>query len=151
MSLIIQGYIILPYTVLAKKTIASANINSVNKQSIFSIIIVNVFMYNRQSDSLLSIIKSKNPTFVLTMEVNWWWTNQMNVLEATYPYQITYPTATTYGMCLYSKLPLSDSKIYFLNHDSVPSFHSIVTLQDSAKFQLFTIHPVAPGATQTSR
>ncbi len=143
-SLVIQGYIIFPYTPLAFKKVPSVDAATVNPKSVFSIIVVNVLMYNRQSDSLLAIISRKDPTFVLTMEVNTWWVNEMNSLNKTYPYHMLFPTDNTYGMCLYSKLPLDNPNIYFLNHDSVPSFHTMVSLPGGAAFQLLTLHPVAP-------
>lgn len=147
-AIVVQGYILYPYTALAKKEIAPADSNRLNPQSVFSIVAANVLMYNRQSDALLSIIRQKDPTFVLTMEVNRWWVDAVSDLNKRYPYRILYPTANTYGMCLYSKLPLGKQQIYFLNHDSVPSFHAVITLPNGASFQLFTIHPVAPKPSE---
>ncbi len=68
----------------------------------------------------------------------------MDGLNTMYPYRLMYPASNTYGMCLYSKLPLAKPNIHFFNEDSVPSFHTIVTLPNGVAFQLLTIHPVAP-------
>lgn len=51
-------------------------------------------------------------------------------------------------MALYSKLPLKNPQIRFLNHDRVPSFTMNITLPDSSQFQLCTIHPVAPAPSK---
>ena len=140
----IQGYLLFPYTPLAEKKIAQADHNQVSPASVFSILVANVYMHNRQVNSLLSLVREKDPTMVLTMEVNWWWVGALDVLSSAYPYRMVYPTANTYGMCLYSKLPLANKRIYFLNHDSVPSFHTVLTLPNGTSFQLLTLHPVAP-------
>ena len=78
------------------------------------------------------------------MEVNDWWVNQLSALAKRYPYRIAFPTGNTYGMALYSKLPLHDGQIMFLNHDSVPSFRAKIQLPNGTFFQLLTVHPVAP-------
>lgn len=143
-SILIQAYILFPYTPVARQAVESANINEVDTGSVISIIVANVYMKNRHAEELLHIIANKNPTFVQTMEVNTWWVNQLSKLHKHYPYRITFPTNNSYGMSLYSKLALKDTKIYFLNHDSVPSFYTTVTLPNENQFQLFTIHPVAP-------
>ena len=144
----IQGYIIFPYTPLAEKAVKSAEPSSLNTKAVFSIMLANVWIKNRQSADLLRIIAQKDPTFVLTMEVNDWWVKQLNVLKNNYPYSLTFPADNAYGMALYSKLPLKNSQIRFLNHDRVPSFAMTITLPDSSVFQLCTIHPVAPAPSQ---
>ena len=147
-SIGIQAYILFPYTPLAEKAVKSAGEASDNKQSILSIVVANVWIKNRHADELLTIIDDKDPTFVLTMEVNDWWVKQLKVLKKNYPYSLTFPADNAYGMALYSKIPLNNSQIRFLNHDRVPSFSMTVTLPDSNVFQLCTIHPVAPAPSK---
>ncbi|AUD05902.1 endonuclease/exonuclease/phosphatase family protein [Spirosoma pollinicola] len=147
-SIGIQACILFPYTPLAEKAVKSALQVSVNKQSVFSIIVANVLIKNRHADELLTIIANKDPTFVLTMEVNDWWIKQLNVLKKSYPYSLRFPTDNAYGMALYSKIPLTNPQIKFLNHDRVPSFTMDITLPDSNRFKLCTIHPVAPAPSK---
>ena len=147
-SIGIQAYILFPYSPLAARAVESATESSINRGSVFSIIVANVWIKNRQVDELLKIIAVKNPTLVLTMEVNDWWVKQLNGLKKNYPYRLTFPTDNAYGMALYSKLPLKNPTIRFLNHDKVPSFTMNITLPDSSQFQLCTLHPVAPVPSQ---
>ncbi|GAB3546499.1 endonuclease/exonuclease/phosphatase family protein [Spirosoma fluminis] len=144
-SIGIQTYIIFPYTVFAKKAVESASESSLDRRRVFSIVVANVWIKNRHADELLTIVADKDPTFVLAMEVNDWWVQQLNVLKKSYPYSLTFPTDNAYGMALYSKLPFKNHQILFLNHDKVPSFRTNVTLPDGTTFQLVTIHPVAPA------
>ncbi len=147
-AIIIQCYIIFPYTTLAPKKVASAKASEVSKESLLSIIVANVLMKNRESEGLLKMIEDKDPSFVLTMEVNKRWQNDLKVLEKRYPYQIMFPTDNTYGMFLYSKFPLSNEEILFLYNDKVPSFHCRVTMPNGKIFQLLTVHPVAPKPSE---
>ncbi len=147
-AIIIQCYIIFPYTSLAHKKVASAKASEVSKESLLSIVVANVLMKNREAKGLLKMIDDKDPTFVLTMEVNERWENDLKILEKKYPYQIMFAADNTYGMFLYSKLPLSNKEILFLHNDSVPSFHCHVTMPGDKTFQLLTIHPVAPKPSE---
>ncbi|GAB3559818.1 endonuclease/exonuclease/phosphatase family protein [Spirosoma fluminis] len=77
---------------------------------------------------------AKNPTVALIMEVNDWWVRQLSGLKKDYLYCFTFPAENAYGMALYSKLPLKNPDIRFLNHDKVPSFTMNITLPDSSRF-----------------
>ena len=144
----IQAYIIYPYSPLGIKKIATADAGMLDTTSECSIMLANVLMPNRQLAGLLQQIKEEKPTFLLTMEVDNWWIEQLSVLKKDYSYQISFPTNNTYGMALYSKLPLINQRIQFLNHDSVPSFQGDVMMPNGNRFHLFTIHPVAPKSSE---
>ncbi|WP_254448873.1 endonuclease/exonuclease/phosphatase family protein [Spirosoma rhododendri] len=148
LSIGIQAYILFPYTPLAGKQVESATETTVDSRSVFSIVVANVLITNRRIDKLLAIIADKDPTFVLTMEVDDWWVHQLSVLKKNYPYRLTFPTDNAYGMALYSKLPLHKPQRMFLHHDRVPSFTMGITLPDSSQFQLYTLHPVAPAPSK---
>ena len=82
------------------------------------------------------------------MEVDDWWVSALQPLDGDYPHKILFPTGNTYGMALYSKLPLDDTQTLFFNHDSVPSFLCKVTLPGGNAFQLLAVHPVAPKSSE---
>lgn len=144
----LQAFILYPYTVLAATTVASAEVTPANRQRAFGILIANVLITNRNADALLNVIHDKDPAFVVAMEVNAWWIDQLRVLNDTYPYRMTFPTENAYGMALYAKYPLTEKRILFLNHDRVPAFQARATLPDGHSFHLLTLHPVAPKPSQ---
>ena len=78
------------------------------------------------------------------MEINKRWLDQLRVLTKKYPHRMMFPSDNAYGMALYSKLPLENQQIMFLNFDRVPTFKATFTLPGGQSFQLITIHPVAP-------
>ena len=144
----LNSYYLFPYAPFGFKAVSTANDKTAANSSDFSIMLANVYMKNRNADGLLAIIKKNDPTILLTVEVDKWWTRSLEVIENSYPYKTIFPTENTYGMALYSKLPLSDTQKYFLNHDSVPTFLSTVTFPNGQKFQLLTVHPVAPKSSK---
>ncbi|QJD81659.1 endonuclease/exonuclease/phosphatase family protein [Spirosoma rhododendri] len=148
LSIGIQAYILFPYSSLAPTVVETVSKAAVSQQATFSILVANVWIDNRHAQELLSIIATKQPTFVLTMEVNQWWVHQLDGLGKEYPYCIKYPTRNAYGMALYAKLPLDKPTIRFLHHRQVPSFTTTITLPNKRQFQLWTLHPVAPFPSQ---
>ncbi len=146
-AIAIQGYMLLPYTPLAEEPVAEAKEGEVSG-TILSIMVANVLMPNRESEELLEIIREKEPTFLLVMEVDGWWMQRLSPLDEAYPYRMERPNDNTYGMALYSKLPLADRQIRYLNEKEVPSFVTRVILPDGTAFQLFTVHPVPPKPSE---
>lgn len=144
-AIAIQAYILHPYTPLTSRRVASVEDGVViDKKALFSVLVTNVLMTNRESGKLLNIIRDKDPTFVLAMEVDTWWMNKLSVLNKRYPHRMTFPADNAYGMALYSKMPLNDRRILFFSNDSVPSFMANVTLPVGDAFQMLALHPVPP-------
>ncbi len=143
-SVLLQALYIYPYTPLAQKTVPDAILPATAKQAKVSLLLANVWMKNDQAQALLEIILTSDPDLVLATETNKWWTDQLAALSGTYPYRVIYPLDNTYGMALYSKYPLEEAKIKFLNYENVPSIHTNVRLPGGALFSLHAMHPVPP-------
>ncbi|MBF9252735.1 endonuclease/exonuclease/phosphatase family protein [Pontibacter sp. 172403-2] len=140
----LQAIIILPYTPIWPKAAPDASPAVANRANTVGLLIANVLMKNRNAAGFLEIVHKANPDLVLAMETNQWWANQLQPLKERYPYTILYPLDNTYGMLLYSRLPLRDAHIRFLQHDSVPSFQVEARLPGGSWFILHTVHPVPP-------
>ncbi|WP_298324366.1 endonuclease/exonuclease/phosphatase family protein [uncultured Dokdonia sp.] len=105
----------------------------------------NVLQKNEKYQLLLDQVAEKNPDIVLLMETDQLWQNAVHkTLSATYPYSMLEPLDNTYGMLLYSRLPMSQNKINHLVDKEIPSMEAIVTLESGNQFQLFAIHPTPP-------
>ncbi|ARS34746.1 endonuclease/exonuclease/phosphatase family protein [Pontibacter actiniarum] len=143
-SIALQAYFILPYTPLVGTTVASVAPAAVEKDRRFSLLLANVWMKNRQVETLLSIIQQSDPDIVLVMETDKWWIARLAPLRKEYPYQVEYPLDNTYGMALYSRMPLESTQVRFLAHQTVPSIHTKVILDAGAVFTLHAMHPVPP-------
>ena len=143
-SLGLQAYFIYPYTSLPAKVVPSINSNSASDASTVSLLIANVYMYNRKANAFLDIVQEADPDMVLVMETDQWWMDAIQPLQNQYAYHHEYPTSNTYGMGLYSRFPMLDMQTEFFQHDSVPSFHTQVQLPSGRTFMFHGVHPVPP-------
>lgn len=141
--LVIHGSFIYPY-LFGEKSVPDHQGGLTETEDIFDIIIANVLVTNRESTSFLEIVKQRNPDILLIMEVDDWWTHELQVLKDDYPYYLEYPLDNAYGMALYSRLPMTREEIKFLKHEDVPSFHTEMKLPSGNSFSFRGVHPVAP-------
>jgi len=129
---------------IGEKAVPSMEVSEVNTEKTVGILLGNVLISNKNSSKFLDIISNSNPDIVLAMEVDSRWVEELQSLKQDYPYSIEYPLDNAYGMALYSKFPLSETEVQFLNHSSVPSFNAVVTLPSGESFKFHGVHPVAP-------
>ena len=143
-SIVLQARLILPYTPLVNEAIETVDPLSVEEGKNFSLLVANVWMKNDQAEVFLDLVYRSDPDVVLAMETNKWWIQRLTPLQERYPYKVLYPLDNTYGMALYSRLPLENTEIKFLSHERVPSIHTGVRLPDGSRFILHAVHPVPP-------
>lgn len=143
-SIVIQIYYLYPYTGLVDKKLENITSEEAPAESTFDLLVANVYLHNRKVEELLRIIEERDPDMLLLMETNDWWETALQPVDDQYQYGMEYPLDNTYGMILYSRLPLSEEQIKFLNYDSVPSFHALVELPAGEIFQFHGVHPVPP-------
>lgn len=143
-ALVLQAVYVLPYTFVGDKPVPPAEPAESTDKNTVGILIVNVLMPNRNAEALLEIVRNTEPEMVLAMETNQWWVEHLDLLKSDYPYTMLHPLDNTYGMALYSKYPLSESEIKFLQEPKVPSFHTQVKLPSGKVFMFHGVHPVPP-------
>ena len=139
-------YLILPFISIWKKQVLSIR-KEINGNGI-SIMIANVYQDNTNYKGCLNEINKANPDIVLLLETGPKWEMETNSLEKDFPYTIKAPLDNTYGMLLYSKLPLEDGSIKFLVEDEIPSIHVQVVLPNEKRIQLYAVHPTPPVPTE---
>lgn len=140
------SYFIYPYTVMASPQVLRSTRYLVNNQ--ISLFAANVFMENRESEPCVDLVKEKDPQVILLLETDQWWVDQMRVIHNEYPYRVTVPLDNTYGMALYSKLPLIDPEVKYLIQKDVPSVHSHIRLANGTVVTLHGLHPMPPSPTE---
>lgn len=141
-NIIYLGSQVVPFTPLGKKQVLRAT-TDIPDQSI-CVMISNVFEDNRNSAGCLREIYKHDPDVVLLLETSHWWDEQTQELANKYPFSVKKPIDNTYGMLLYSKLPLQDAEIKFLVEKDIPSIHTVVVLKSGKKIRLFCVHPTPP-------
>lgn len=140
-------YQIFPFTPVAPKQMLGTS-RQLPGQAL-SIMVSNVYQYNRRADKCLYVIKKHEPDIVLLVETDQWWKDAVRQLEIKYEHKVLYPQDNTYGMLLYSRLPLEDAQLKFLIEDHIPSIHTKVVLRSGERIQLFCIHPEPPAPQES--
>jgi endonuclease/exonuclease/phosphatase (EEP) superfamily protein YafD len=142
-GLCINAFFIINYTTIVPVTVPWLTALESSENQI-SILLTNVKMTNRKAETLLDLIEQKKPDLILAMEVDEWWNEKLSTLKSEYPYTQQAINEVTYGMVLYSKLPIQKVEVEYLNNKKVPSFESTISLSSGKKISFHAIHPVPP-------
>ncbi len=141
--------LVYPFTPMAPKRMLSTPVS--DDEETLSLLVSNVYQYNRHAADFLNLYKRVDPDMILLLETDRWWVDQLKQLEATYPYRLLHPLENTYGIALYSRLPLSGEKIRFLVENDIPSVYARVTLRSGQLVQFFGLHPTPPVPQENPR
>jgi endonuclease/exonuclease/phosphatase (EEP) superfamily protein YafD len=110
-----------------------------------ALLTANVLQSNRDARRLPGIIAEADPDVVLAVEVDEWWCRQLcAALAERYPHQVLRPQSNTYGMALFSRLPLVEPEVRCLIEDGIPSIRTGVTLPSGDVVDLHCVHPRPP-------
>ena len=139
--LLYQGWWIFPFTPLKSPEVKQGGAPGAER---ISIVVANVLMSNRDAESLLSQVRKLRPDLLLTLESDDWWESQLDPLVPDYPHFIKCPQDDTYGIHLYSRLPLEDAQVEYLVEDTVPSVHVGVRMRGGELVRAHFLHPAPP-------
>jgi endonuclease/exonuclease/phosphatase (EEP) superfamily protein YafD len=143
-----QAYMMFPYTVLARRQVEKAR--RATKDSTVCLLFANVLMQNRESARLKAMIRETDPDLVLAVEADDWWRGELEYLKQTHPNAVEHPRNNTYGMLLYSRLPLVEPQVKFLIQDDVPSIHARLRLRGGQEVELRCLHPRPPAPQEAA-
>ena len=141
-----QGYMMFPYTPLARRQVQSSA--GAREGRGLSLLFANVLMSNRDAARLKELIRAADPDIILTVETDGWWEGQLREFERTHPFAVRRPQENTYGMLLYSRLELVRPEVKFLVQDDIPSIHARVRLPGGQEVGLHCLHPRPPFPTE---
>jgi endonuclease/exonuclease/phosphatase (EEP) superfamily protein YafD len=138
------------YTRLAPREVQQNRLDERDRR--ISLVMSNVLQTNRESERLLAVVRDRDPDLVLCVETDDWWEKQLDALVETYPHVVRCPLPNTYGMLLYSRLPLEETQVDFLVEPDIPSIQANVRLRDGTLVWLNCVHPrpPAPGESDES-
>ncbi|MEM1042883.1 MAG: endonuclease/exonuclease/phosphatase family protein [Bacteroidota bacterium] len=142
LCLVFQLWRIWPYTGLHPVQSAPAAMTSSDRT--FRLVVSNVLMDNRDSETWLRVIRDADPDMVVAVETDAWWAEQARALEAEWPHTVLEPLENTYGMLVYSRWPLSETETRYLVQDDVPSMWGRVELPSGDRVRFAFIHPRPP-------
>lgn len=138
-----QLFQVYPYSPLAAQQAISAKTCMPGQQ--LRLLSLNVFQDNKDYAATIALVEQDKPDVFLAMENDEGWTNALNTaLGDAYPYRETIPQDNTYGMALYSRLPLRDVERNDLSGGGTPSIRARVVLPGGQLVTLFAVHPRPP-------
>lgn len=142
-SVVVQVVQMLPYTWIWKPQVPAAPKDHPRADRL-RIIASNVCMDNREVGRWLDTIRRENPDVIVAVEVDAWWSQQLRVLHEDYAHRILQPQDNTYGMAIYSRVPLRDTVIEHLVEPDVPSIFTTVELASGRHVRCVALHPRPP-------
>ncbi len=148
LSLCFQAWWIWPYGPWQQPEVGPTK--SADPENTLSLITANVLTPNRNAEALITRVRKYRPHILVTLESDNWWQQQLDVLEADYPYSLKCPLDNLYGMHVYSRLPLMNARIEYLVQDDVPSMHADIVLPSGRRVQAHFLHPAPPSPTENT-
>jgi len=143
-----QASRIWPYTPWHRKQVQDSQRPAADPNHI-SLLVTNVLMYNRDASRCLGVIREQQPDIVLAVETDDWWLSQLAHLGQDYPHTCHAPLPNTYGMLVFSRLPLLAKEIQFILDPGIPSFHGRVRLPSGVEANLHFVHPKPPAPKES--
>ncbi|RIJ37440.1 endonuclease/exonuclease/phosphatase family protein [Pontibacter oryzae] len=144
---IYQAINIYPYTMLAEVQTKQTERDPADTTQL-SIMVSNVLMTNTKYSKLMGKVEDYQPDILLLLESDSVWQHALQPLMAHYPYRIEIPLHNTYGMHLYSKLPLRQKRVNYLLSKEIPSIKTYVQLRSGDWVELRGVHPKPPVPTE---
>lgn len=116
------------------------------------LIVGNVYQYNTNYEKALGLIQKNNPDLVFLVETSQAWADALEPLQRTFKHRILLPLENTYGLVLYSKLPIKKQQVQYLVNKEIPSLEIDIELRNGKKVTIYAIHPTppVPGESPTS-
>jgi endonuclease/exonuclease/phosphatase (EEP) superfamily protein YafD len=148
-ALVYQISRIWPYTPLVRRQVADARRPADDNDHHISLMVANVLMYNRDASRLLGHIRHYSPDVVLAVETDDWWLSQLRRIEKDYPFTCHAPLPNTYGMLVFSRLPLREPQIRYILDPEIPSFHGCAVLPNGVAVNMHFLHPKPPAPQES--
>jgi len=141
----LQAYALLPYSPFWPRPLPDATpAQATDSTGHLRLLEINVYMKNRKAAPLLQLVRDVQPDVLLAVETDQWWVQALRPLQPQYPYRLELPRDNTYGLVLYSRLPLVDPQEQNLQQQNVPSIRTGLRLPNGRVVTFYGVHPTPP-------
>ncbi|MFQ5801556.1 MAG: endonuclease/exonuclease/phosphatase family protein [Candidatus Methylomirabilales bacterium] len=106
-------------------------------------VLVNVNTANQAYGRLQKFIRSVEPDFMVLLEVNRIWLNELQKLQAEYPFSRARPRDDNFGIALFSRIPFGSAGIRRIGRAGVPSVVAQFDI-DGQSVTVIGTHPLPP-------
>ncbi len=102
------------------------------------------------SERVRQVILEADPDIVVLEEINSRWVADMAWLKSSHPHSVMQPREDSFGIGLYSKLPLAENEVAYIGSAEVPSVLATVNTGQT-KLRVVATHPPPPAGRDYSR
>ncbi|MBD3664728.1 endonuclease/exonuclease/phosphatase family protein [Sulfitobacter aestuariivivens] len=143
---LIQAIFIIKFTpVWPRQSVEADRELLARKEAQISVLAANVKQSNRDYPRLIGLIKERQPDVVMAIETDAKWIDALKSgLTDEYEAWVEVPKDNGYGLCLMSRLALSETEVRELITKDVPSIRTTLSLRDGRKIRLYVVHPEPP-------
>jgi endonuclease/exonuclease/phosphatase (EEP) superfamily protein YafD len=96
------------------------------------------------------LVVTEDPDVLLLQEVSASWLQHLHAVLVEYPYTVTQPRDDNFGIALYSKFPLSNTRVVLSPEVGVPSIRANLTIEGQ-RVCLIGVHTVPPKSGDMAR
>ncbi|MFN3322930.1 MAG: endonuclease/exonuclease/phosphatase family protein [Bryobacteraceae bacterium] len=139
---IYQTFKLLPYTFLYPRETLDIDFHDPRRS--IRLYIANVEISNRRADRVLRSIARCDPDLICLLEPDAWWESQLRPLDEKYRHSVKHPLDNSFGILLYSRLPLIDPRLRYRVEQGIPSIDCGVRLWSGDRIRLYCLHPRPP-------
>ncbi len=83
--------------------------------------LINVNLSNRAYGTVRTFIRSLDPDFIVVVEVTPRWMNELEKMQADYPFSRGLRRSDNFGVALFSRMPFANAQIQHIGQAEVPS------------------------------
>ena len=146
-SAIIVGVFFLANFVLIAPLFLDTPAVDLGEQKTYRILYANILTENQQHHLVRELIDETDPDFVVLLEVNQEWLDELDLSEMGFLFSITEARADNFGIALFSRIPLEKSAIHRFGRLDLPSI--VATVNDKGiPITFVATHPVPPKSEQ---
>ncbi len=110
----------------------------------------NVLTKNNKYNQLKLMINEQNPDIIILQEVDDVWLENIRELKKDYPYFLEYPRLDNFGIALYSKFPIINSKIETWTDYEVPVITAEIKSNGNI-LKIYGVHTLPPTGNEYFR
>ena len=114
------------------------------------VVTINVFSANRTPEAVLEFIRAENPDVLFLQEVTPYWNERIEEIRRSYPHVLSCPREDNFGVALYSRIPIADSRILNFSEAGIPSVYAVLDTP-SGPLHFIGTHPVPPVSGRNTR
>ena len=106
-------------------------------------LLFNVNSSNRAHEEVRKFIHSMEPDFMVVVEANQTWVNELRKTEENFPFSRSIPRGDGFGLALFSRIPFENVEIQSIGKPEVPSLIARFTI-DGQPLTVIGIHLQSP-------